>query len=356
MRSARVDRLAMDAPDDVSAIAALFASGEVAPEQVIAILGKTEGNGCVNDFTRGFATQSLRLLLGAHLAPERVDAVSMVMSGGTEGGLSPHWLVLSETQAPESSAEAPAASGPSLAFASVATRPLSPSEIGRPAQAALVRDGVYAAMAKAAIAAEDDVHFVQIKCPLLTSDRIAAVAGDVATQETLKSMGLSRAASALGVAEALGEAPPATQAQIGTDWTLWSSRASASAGVELMCCEIVVMGMSSAWTGPLAIAHAVMRDAIDAPAVQQLLQTIAPEVPPQEASTRVEGVLVKAEASPEGTIRGLRHTMLQDSDLASTRHARALVGGVLAGVIGRTDLFVSGGAEHQGPPGGGPVA
>ncbi|MEM1346149.1 MAG: ring-opening amidohydrolase, partial [Pseudomonadota bacterium] len=46
----------------------------------------------------------------------------------------------------------------------------------------------------------------------------------------------------------------------------------------------------------------------------------------------------------------------QDSDLASTRHARALVGGVLAGVIGRTDLFVSGGAEHQGPPGGGPVA
>jgi cyanuric acid amidohydrolase len=29
---------------------------------------------------------------------------------------------------------------------------------------------------------------------------------------------------------------------------------------------------------------------------------------------------------------------------------------MLAGVIGRTDLFVSGGAEHQGPEGGGPVA
>jgi cyanuric acid amidohydrolase len=41
---------------------------------------------------------------------------------------------------------------------------------------------------------------------------------------------------------------------------------------------------------------------------------------------------------------------------ATTRHARALVGGVLAGLIGRTDLFVSGGAEHQGPDGGGPVA
>ncbi len=32
------------------------------------------------------------------------------------------------------------------------------------------------------------------------------------------------------------------------------------------------------------------------------------------------------------------------------------VGGVLASVVGRTALYVSGGAEHQGPPGGGPVA
>jgi cyanuric acid amidohydrolase len=28
----------------------------------------------------------------------------------------------------------------------------------------------------------------------------------------------------------------------------------------------------------------------------------------------------------------------------------------LAALIGRTDLFVSGGAEHQGPDGGGPIA
>jgi cyanuric acid amidohydrolase len=55
-------------------------------------------------------------------------------------------------------------------------------------------------------------------------------------------------------------------------------------------------------------------------------------------------------------IRGVRHVMWDDSDIQASRHARALVGGVLAGVIGRTDLFVSGGAEHQGPDGGGPIA
>ena len=48
--------------------------------------------------------------------------------------------------------------------------------------------------------------------------------------------------------------------------------------------------------------------------------------------------------------------MGDDSDIQASRHARALVGGVLAAAIGRTDLFVSGGAEHQGPDGGGPIA
>ncbi len=48
--------------------------------------------------------------------------------------------------------------------------------------------------------------------------------------------------------------------------------------------------------------------------------------------------------------------MLDDSDISSTRHARAFVAGALAGLVGHGEIFVSGGAEHQGPDGGGPVA
>jgi cyanuric acid amidohydrolase len=55
-------------------------------------------------------------------------------------------------------------------------------------------------------------------------------------------------------------------------------------------------------------------------------------------------------------VRGYRHTMLDDSDVGSTRHARAAVGGLVAGLSGTGAVYVSGGAEHQGPPGGGPVA
>lgn len=106
-RTAHVHRLPMSGPSDVSAIEALFASGDLAPDAIVAILGKTEGNGCVNDFTRGYAVQSLRAALAPHLPPDRIDRLPMVMSGGTEGGLSPHWIVLSEADGPDT------ATGPS---------------------------------------------------------------------------------------------------------------------------------------------------------------------------------------------------------------------------------------------------
>ena len=82
-------------------------------------------------------------------------------------------------------------------------------------------------------------------------------------------MGLSRGASALGVALALGEIYPATakRALSEGDSAIWSSRASASAGVELMGHETLVLGMSNFWSGPLIVDHAVMKDAIDTRAV-----------------------------------------------------------------------------------------
>jgi cyanuric acid amidohydrolase len=73
-------------------------------------------------------------------------------------------------------------------------------------------------------------------------------------------------------------------------------------------------------------------------------------------SRQLVNIFAKAEASPNGSVRGFRHTMLEDTDISSTRHARAAVGGLIAGLSGTGAVYVSGGAEHQGPPGGGPVA
>lgn len=340
-RRAIVRRVAGAGPDDVSGVEALFADG-LDPSAVIAVLGKTEGNGCVNDFTRGYATRSFEALFARHGA----SGAAIVMSGGTEGALSPHWTLFGR----EHSATPPERS---LAIGTARTRRLAPEEIGRRAHVAAVADAVAQAMADAGIDDADDVHFVQVKCPLLTMARIEKAeerGASVATRDTLKSMGFSRGASALGVASALGEIEidRLVDADICGDWSLYSSRASTSAGVELEDNEIVVLGMGAGWSGPLAIDHAVMRDAIDVASVAAARDRLG--------DGALVAVLAKAEADPAGHVRGRRHTMLDDSDVSSTRHARAFVGGALAGLFGETEIYVSGGAEHQGPPGGGPAA
>jgi cyanuric acid amidohydrolase len=357
-----VHRVPMRHPGDPSAILRLIDQGVLAADAIVAIFGKTEGNGCVNDFTRGYAVSALSAALAPRLgvAPDAVPAsIAMVMSGGTEGGLSPHFLVFGKRPGGE-----PIPGRKALAVGTAATKALRPEQIGRLPQVMATAEAVRAAMAKAKIIDTADVHWVQIKCPLLTSERVAEAAArgaSVATADTYASMGLSRGAASLGVAVALGELDPAAldDAAIGHDLELWSPRASASAGIELMHNEVIVLGNSAAWSGDRVIAHGVMRDAIDLPAVHGVLRelgfTVAGQLETADAA-RVDAVLAKAEASRSGMIRGARHIMWDDSDIQASRHARALVGGVLGAVIGRTELYVSGGAEHQGPDGGGPIA
>jgi cyanuric acid amidohydrolase len=150
------------------------------------------------------------------------------MSGGTEGALAPHWLVLERR-------ESDRGQHPSLALGRAHTAPLPPEHLGRQRQAAMVAEGVRVAMADAGIVDPADIHFAQVKVPLLTAARVAAAGArgaEVATRDTLKSMGLSRGAAALGVAMALGEvgSEAVTDEVIGRDTSLWSARASTSAG------------------------------------------------------------------------------------------------------------------------------
>ncbi len=352
-------RLSAAGPDDVEGLADGLAAGRITAAGIRAILGKTEGNGCVNDFTRGFASQSLRLALTRATGdPAAGERVCMVMSGGTEGVLAPHWLVLEARPAPPGSMPEPAGA---LAIGVARTEELLPEAIGRRAQALAVADAVRAAMAEAAIGEPEAVHYVQVKCPLLTAGRVEAAArrgAAAVTADTLKSMALSRGASALGAAMALGEVAPERvgDAAIGVALELFSSRASCSAGVELMYNEVVVLGMSREWAGPLRIDHALMADPIDVAPVRELLARLGVGEPGAAGSAAIAALLAKAEPPRAGRIRGFRHTMLDDSDIAATRHARAAVGGALASLVGHGEIYVSGGAEHQGPDGGGPVA
>ena len=167
-------------------------------------------------------------------------------------------------------------------------------------------------------------------------------------------MAYSRGASALGVAVAMGEiTAPIGDEAVCQDWSLCSGVASTSAGIELKNNIVIVLGNSESGERRhrhFPRGHAGRHRCVGGHDRRRCgTKTLEP-------APRIVNVLAKADPSPDGTVRGWRHTMLDDTDISATRHARAAVGGVIAGITGCPAVFVSGGAEHQGPPGGGPVA
>lgn len=363
MKKSNVYRVKMSGPGDVTGVESLIDEGIVKVEDIIAVLAKTEGNGCVNDFTRGFSTYVYQDLLSKRLGishDEVTKRVAFVMSGGTEGVLSPHATIFTNSEA-----EGLPSAEKRLVVGVNHTKNFLPEEIGRMDQVKEVSRTVRETVADIGIDSSKDVHFVQIKCPLLTSERVDEANGrgqTTVTTDTYKSMAFSRGASALGIALALGEVEESklTDEVICKDWSLYSEVASTSAGIELMNCEIIVMGNSSSSISDYLINHSVMKDAIDGEAVIDTLRKIGAKIVDgqlvSDDSRNIVNVIAKAEADPSGFVRGRRHTMLNDSDINSTRHARAVVGAVIASIVGDPMIYVSGGAEHQGPAGGGPVA
>jgi cyanuric acid amidohydrolase len=119
----------MRSPDDMRALEAAINRGEIDANNIVAILGKTEGNGCVNDFTRAFAVRALRQTLAAHIDQKAVQEIAMVMSGGTEGALSPHMIVF-ETRLTAGD-DATASFETSLALGRARTPVLASEHLGR---------------------------------------------------------------------------------------------------------------------------------------------------------------------------------------------------------------------------------
>lgn len=80
---------------DASGPAELIDSKVMEADRVVAVVGKTEGNGCVNDYTRIIADPDFREVLaekGTRTA-EGVKQVPIVWSGGTDGVINPHATV-----------------------------------------------------------------------------------------------------------------------------------------------------------------------------------------------------------------------------------------------------------------------
>ena len=342
---------------DASELAKLIDDGVMSAERVIAIIGKTEGNGGVNDYTRIIADRAFREVLVEKGAPaEQVKQVPIVWSGGTDGVLSPHATIFATTDAAPTD-------DLRLTVGFAMSEQLLPEEIGRTPMIEKVADAVKVAMEKAGITDPADVHYVQTKTPLLTITTIrdAKSRGNtVWTEHTHESMDLSNGCTALGVAVALGEIEMPTDADVMKDRSIYSAVASCSSGVELDQAQVVVVGNAPGVGGRYRIGHSVMEDALDSDGIWEAIRSAGLVLPERPRTSDLDGRLVnvflKCEVSQDGQVRGRRNAMLDDSDVHWHRQIKACVGGVTAAVTGDPAAFVSVSAAHQGPDGGGPVA
>jgi ring-opening amidohydrolase-like protein len=342
---------------DASGLDERIEAKQFSADQVVAVLGKTEGNGGVNDFTRLLADSAFRSVLQKRgkRSEQEIAKVPMVWSGGCDGVLTPHATVFARNDRQATSKQS------RLVLGTAMSAELKPEDIGRVRMVEIVADAVRAAMKDAGIENPKDVHYVQTKTPLLTVDWVddAKRRGQTVACEVHDSMGVSNGTTALGIAVALGEIKMPRAEQICHDLDLYSSVASCSSGVELTQAQIVLMGNLPGAGGRYRIGHGVMKDALDSDGIYDAIRNAGLDLPDRPRSSDLKGKVVncfmKCEADRRGKLRGRRQIMLDDSDVHHHRHSKAAVGGVAAAALGDPAIFVSVDAMHQGPQGGGPV-
>jgi len=346
---------------DASELAKLIDEGVFEADRIIAIIGKTEGNGGVNDYTRIIADRAFREVIHEKgtREMEEVRQIPIVWSGGTDGVISPHATIFATL--PED--KTPQTDEPRLSVGFAMSEPILPEEIGFTPMIEKVADAVKAAMAEAGITDPADVHYVQTKTPLLTIHTIRDAKSrgkKVWTENTLQSMDLSNGVTALGIAVALGEIDMPKDEDVMANRDLYSAVASCSSGVELDQAQVVVVGNVRGIGGNYRIGHSVMDDALDTDGIWEAIKDAGLDLPdrphPDDLEGRLVNVFLKCEASQDGNVRGRRNAMLDDSDVHWHRQIKAAVGGVASSVTGDPAVFVSVSAAHQGPEGGGPVA
>jgi cyanuric acid amidohydrolase len=313
----------MSSPGDAQGLRQALRRLRTADVVQLAVLAKVEGPATLNDVSRELAAAcfaaELRRAGGARLERRSL----MLLSAGCEGVITPGGWVIARLRG-----------GPSretgLVVGHARSRPIDMRERETARHMHAAASAVRAAMRSAGLDRRS-VELVLIKSPIRLPG--ASMAGSTAA---------SRGIAALGSALALGELRRAriSETSLCADWSLYGSKTMAFSGTETDCCEAQVFGHRPGGDPRLRLDRAALSDLMDTAPLGALAAGAAPGL-----------VLYKAGIARDGTLRGARTTVFS-SEWPSDKQLRAAASGVVAAALGTTRAFVSGGAEHQAPPGG----
>lgn len=326
-------------PGNPVELADLLASGRLGAEEVVGIVGKVDGSGNANDSSRALALGGIREALRRH-QPGSADDVAIVLSSGCAGLISPNLTVVTRS------------AGDGLRAGRGRSREISPVGIGRMEQVLAVADATTAAVRDTG--GLHDVDCVLVKVPCLRPEDVRRHGTKLRTQSVAESMALANDAAALGVGIALGEIDAASVSDeaIRRDWDLCCSVAMVSAGPEMSTAEVLVLGNGAPTGGNQRIGHAAIRDPFDRDGV---LAALASSRQGHDEDDVVQ-VFAKLILPMDDTVRGLPTSFFAEPSPASV--AKTIGATLIGSVIGRSDVFVSGGerGSHQGPPDASPIA
>jgi cyanuric acid amidohydrolase len=320
-------------PGDVRALRAWLGGLSKDAISKLVILGKTEGPATPDDFSRDVAQAATDSAVAA-MGSDLLSRTWRLFSTGCEGIASPVMVMMAELTDAQ---DPPSPRG--LAVGIARSKPLPPH-----ARCGLEHIDTAASMVQAAMddagLQRDQVALVLIKSPILVPGSVP-----VDTQHARRhagSTGSSRGAAALGAAIALGEVDRSALSAdpVGRD-DAFATRVMAVSGIENESTEVVVLGERPGGDPRWGIVSHTLTGWLDTEAISRIrLVSEAPEL-----------IFFKAGIAPDGRLGGRRTTVLT-SDLSPDKQLRAAASGFVTAHFGNVATFISGGTEHQAPPGG----
>lgn len=352
---ASIRKFKINFPGDIQGLDQIIIKEKVNPSNIIAIINKTVGNGMLNDYTRQFAESSfLNYLNQKHKIPlsEINKKITFISSSGSEGIVTPHGYMICNDN--NDSCDLIKIEGnrrgkkyddyfkKGLVAGIARSRKLLTKEIGKIEQVFIVADTTKKALYNSGINSPEDVEVVFVKSPVINPKEISY--SDLYDPRT--SISLTRAASALGVGFALGEINKYLLKPeiIGIDMNIFSKKAFTFSGNEIDNCQVIILGNSVKGNQKLYIKSRILKDLMDIESVYTLFRN--------SDQNDLIATFAKVSIDIHGNLRG-KKVPIYYSDFNTDRMIRAVASGILVSVLKDTEIFISGGGEHQGPNGGG---
>lgn len=347
---------------DTQGLDQVIVKERIKPSAIVAIISKTVGNGALNDYTRQFTELSFSIFLNQKYKIPLMEInkkIIFITSSGSEGIVTPHgYLIYKEDsynicnssngkrENNKNERKKIKEEKKGLVIGTANSCKVAIEKIGKIDQVLLVAETTRKALCNSGISSIEDIGVVFVKSP------VSSLNENVSNTNILNpkhSIPLTRAASALGVGLALGEiSESAIKPEIiGTNMDIYSKKAFAFSGNEVEDCRVLILGNSNKGNSDLYINSRVFKDLMDIEGIYDFLK--------DNEQKNLVGIFAKVSIDPHGILRGQK-VPIDYNDIRFDRVLRAVASGILVPVLKDTEVFISGGSEHQGPRGGGILA